>query len=266
MRCPGFLKALVLVTSYGSGTVWSVCPFWLSGARPSQGAVRSFLVVLASSSSNLQLTLGLFASKCEGAGMRISPKAEAMVLSWNGGMPTLGWWWAVASSGRVQVPPGLFHKWGNQGVRIWQIDWCGICSKVDALMAVVVKRECWAWKQSCPFTSQSASSPSSVATSCGWWPKDWDQSIWALPTLVQRAYDTAFLGEVLWDVRLGGGTGVQPGHTGDIMSLGWFRYMHKVIQFFYYVCCSLELDSPSPLCSYGTASIHTLLMTLSDSY
>lgn len=30
-------------------------------------------------------------------------------------------------------------------------------------------------------------------------------------------------------VRLGGGTGVQPGHTGDIMSLGWFRYMHKVI-------------------------------------
>lgn len=104
-------------------------------ARPSQGAVRSFLVLLASSSSNLQLTLWLFASKCEGAGMRISTKAEAMVLSWNGGMSTMGWWWAVASSGRVQVPLGLVHKWGNQGVRIWQIDWCSICSKVDAVMA-----------------------------------------------------------------------------------------------------------------------------------
>lgn len=163
-------------------------------ARPSQGAIRSFLVLLASSSSNLQLTLGLFATKCEGAGMRISTKAEAMVLSWNGGMSTLGWWWAVASSGRVQVPLGLVHKWGNQGVRIWQIDWCGICSKVDAVMACCGKERVLSLKTKLSIYQ----SVRVLALICGHkWPVTKRLSIWVFEG-VQRAYDTAFLGEVLW--------------------------------------------------------------------
>lgn len=43
------------------------------------------MVLLASSSHDLQLVLGLFAAKCEEAGMRISTsKFEAMALSWKG--------------------------------------------------------------------------------------------------------------------------------------------------------------------------------------
>ena len=41
------------------------------------------MVLLASSNSDLQLSLGRFAAECEAVGMKISPsKSEAMVLSW----------------------------------------------------------------------------------------------------------------------------------------------------------------------------------------
>ncbi|KAI3352988.1 hypothetical protein L3Q82_019558 [Scortum barcoo] len=71
------------------------------------------VVLLASSSQDLQHVLERFAAECEAAGMRISTsKSEAMVLDRpeKGGVPSPGEWRGPASSGGVQVSRGLVHE------------------------------------------------------------------------------------------------------------------------------------------------------------
>ncbi|KAI3356566.1 hypothetical protein L3Q82_017766 [Scortum barcoo] len=70
------------------------------------------VVLLASSSQDLQHVLERFAAECEAAGMRISTsKSEAMVLDLEkGGVPSPGGWRGPASSGGVQVSRGLVHE------------------------------------------------------------------------------------------------------------------------------------------------------------
>ncbi|KAI3369286.1 hypothetical protein L3Q82_007539 [Scortum barcoo] len=70
------------------------------------------VVLLASSSQDLQHVLERFAAECEAAGMRISTsKSEAMVTRpEKGGVPSPGEWRGPASSGGVQVSRGLVHE------------------------------------------------------------------------------------------------------------------------------------------------------------
>ncbi|KAI3367252.1 hypothetical protein L3Q82_008304 [Scortum barcoo] len=70
------------------------------------------VVLLASSSQDLQHVLERFAAECEAAGMRISTsKSEAMVTRpEKGGVPSPGGWRGPASSGGVQVSRGLVHE------------------------------------------------------------------------------------------------------------------------------------------------------------
>ncbi len=65
------------------------------------------VVLLTSSSRDLQLSLDGLPAECEAAGIRISTsKFESMVLS----QKRLGLGWDPAPSGGVQVPRGLVHK------------------------------------------------------------------------------------------------------------------------------------------------------------
>ncbi|KAI3352517.1 hypothetical protein L3Q82_005461 [Scortum barcoo] len=70
------------------------------------------VVLLASSSQDLQHVLERFAAECEAAGMRISTsKSEAMASRpEKGGVPSPGGWRGPASSGGVQVSRGLVHE------------------------------------------------------------------------------------------------------------------------------------------------------------
>ncbi|KAI3374448.1 hypothetical protein L3Q82_006269 [Scortum barcoo] len=70
------------------------------------------VVLLASSSQDLQHVLERFAAECEAAGMRISTsKSEAMVLDRKKvACPHPGGWRGPASSGGVQVSRGLVHE------------------------------------------------------------------------------------------------------------------------------------------------------------
>ncbi|KAI3373461.1 hypothetical protein L3Q82_022064, partial [Scortum barcoo] len=70
------------------------------------------VVLLASSSQDLQHVLERFAAECEAAGMRISTsKSEAMVLDRKRvSVPSPGEWRGPASSGGVQVSRGLVHE------------------------------------------------------------------------------------------------------------------------------------------------------------
>ncbi|KAI3358423.1 hypothetical protein L3Q82_014856 [Scortum barcoo] len=70
------------------------------------------VVLLASSSQDLQHVLGRFAAECEAAGMRISTsKSEAMVLDRKRvACPLRVRWRGPASSGGVQVSRGLVHE------------------------------------------------------------------------------------------------------------------------------------------------------------
>ncbi|KAI3351149.1 hypothetical protein L3Q82_005711 [Scortum barcoo] len=70
------------------------------------------VVLLASSSQDLQHVLERFAAECEAAGMRISTsKSEAMVLDWKRvACPLRVRWRGPASSGGVQVSRGLVHE------------------------------------------------------------------------------------------------------------------------------------------------------------
>ncbi|KAI3359124.1 hypothetical protein L3Q82_002670 [Scortum barcoo] len=70
------------------------------------------VVLLASSSQDLQHVLERFAAECEAAGMRISTsKSEAMVLDRKRVVcPLRVRWRGPASSGGVQVSRGLVHE------------------------------------------------------------------------------------------------------------------------------------------------------------
>ncbi|KAI3374016.1 hypothetical protein L3Q82_022572 [Scortum barcoo] len=70
------------------------------------------VVLLASSSQDLQHVLERFAAECEAAGMRISTsKSEAMVLDRKRvACPLRVRWRGPASSGGVQVSRGLVHE------------------------------------------------------------------------------------------------------------------------------------------------------------
>ncbi|KAI3352736.1 hypothetical protein L3Q82_019319 [Scortum barcoo] len=70
------------------------------------------VVLLASSSQDLQHVLERFAAECEAAGMRISTsKSEAMVLDRKRVVcPLRVEWRGPASSGGVQVSRGLVHE------------------------------------------------------------------------------------------------------------------------------------------------------------
>lgn len=189
------------------------------------GAVRNFLVP----SATFRSRWGCLHPSVRELEWELAPRLMPWFSVEMGGRPTLGWWWAVALSGRVQVPLGLFHKWGKEGVRIWQIDWCGICSKVDAVMACCGKESVLSLKTKLSIYQ----SVCALTLICG-------HKLWLVTKRVRSKYlsssysrgSTASLWHCLLDislvkcfehVRLGGGTGVQPGHTGDIMSLGWFK-------------------------------------------
>ncbi|KAI3372225.1 hypothetical protein L3Q82_022666 [Scortum barcoo] len=85
---------------------------WFGNHRISSLPFADDVVLLASSSQDLQHVLERFAAECEAAGMRISTsKSEAMVLDQEkGGVPSPGGWRGPASSGGVQVSRGLVHE------------------------------------------------------------------------------------------------------------------------------------------------------------
>lgn len=80
---------------------------------------------MAWSISNLNLSLERFTAQCE-AGIKISTsKCETMVLNQKRveRPPGVGGW-GTAPGGGTQVCWGLVHKWVNNGVKDWQVDWC----------------------------------------------------------------------------------------------------------------------------------------------
>ncbi|KAI3376204.1 hypothetical protein L3Q82_016712 [Scortum barcoo] len=100
-----------------AGRFLGVARGWAEGVRFGNHRISSLLfaddvVLLASSSQDLQHVLERFAAECEAAGMRISTsKSEAMVLDRKrGGVPSPGGWRGPASSGGVQVSRGLVHE------------------------------------------------------------------------------------------------------------------------------------------------------------
>ena len=74
------------------------------------------VVLLASSKSDLQLSLGQIAAESEAAWMTISTsKTEVIVPSWKS-MDSPGWVERITSlSGGVQVSQVLDHKWREKG-------------------------------------------------------------------------------------------------------------------------------------------------------